>query len=135
MRADPTRSRAMNPGLLLIVCAGLMVSAASAQAEVLRGHFSGLGPNMQRVDIRIRFYRGAHAEQQLAEMVFHGVELRNDEFAVWLQTDQLPWGGQFAEIALRDSKRRYAEFQVVPPRRHIANLSGVVWMAHVSKRP
>lgn len=116
---DPDRIDVCSrPWLTASLCAVLLFGAGSSRAEVLRGHLSGLPPELVRVDLRVRFFDSARASVMLFERSFDDVALDGGEFVVRIDSDALPTA-RFVEIALRPSARRYAAFWGIPPRRRL----------------
>lgn len=102
-----------------------------AEADVLRGHLSGLDQPDAVVDLRIGFFSSDVAERLLAEKRFEAVSLTSGHFRVRLTGPELPSRARFVEIALRPSERRYAAFRHMPPRRRLRRLENGTLVAAV----
>src|SRR6056297_1192845 len=119
-RVDPNRvGTCIRPWLVALICAAWLSAAGSTQADILRGHLSGLKPELERVDLRMRFFATANTDQLLTQLRFDHVELNAGTFEVFLENRAVPTGARFVAIALRPSARRYAAYQPIPPRRRL----------------
>jgi len=117
--------------ILFVTLAALTFSSAPAGAGVLRGHLSGLKPELERVDLRIRFFSTVEADRLLTELRFDQVELDAGTFEVSLDERLLPPDARFVAIALRPSARRYAAYQPIAPRRHLERRPATMLIATV----
>jgi hypothetical protein len=117
----PPRRRVTTFAIAVVAGAALTLGASNTAAGVLRGHLSGLEPELDRVDLRVRFFDSARARTALAERRFDDVLLENGDFVVRIDPNAVP-AARFVEIALRPSARRYAAFRGIPPRRRLERL-------------
>lgn len=117
----PPKRRVMKFAIAVVAGAALTLGASNTAAGVLRGHLSGLEPEWDRVDLRVRFFDSSRASTVLAERRFDGVSLDGGDFVVPIDANTLP-AARFVEIALRPSTRRYAAFRLIPPRRRLERL-------------
>ena len=111
----------MKFAIAVVAGAALTLGASNTAADVLRGHLSGLEPEWDRVDLRVRFFDSARASTALAERRFDDVSLVGGDFVVRIAPSALP-AARYVEIALRPSARRYAAFRGIPPRRRLERL-------------
>ena len=109
----------MSHWIVRLACAAMLLGAAPVAADVLRGHLSGFDPEFVRVDLRVRFYDAAGANDALAERRFNGVALMAGDFSIPFDPFDLPGSARFVEVALRPSARRYAAYRAIPPRQRL----------------
>lgn len=125
----PSGGQVAKPRVALVMIIALTMGATSSFAEVLRGQLSRLAPELDRVDLRMRFFSTADADRLLMELHFDQVELDRGTFEVSLEHRALPADARFVAMALRPSERRYAAFQAIPPRRRLERRPATVLIA------
>ena len=129
----PPRRRVTKFAIAVVAGAALTLGASNTAADVLRGHLSGLEPEFDRVDLRVRFFDSGRANTALAERRFDDVLLENGDFVVRIDPNAVP-AARFVEIALRPSARPYAAFRFIPPRRRLERLLDGTLVAAVHAR-
>ena len=120
---------AARPCVALVMIIALTMGATNSFAVVLRGQLSCLAPELDRVDLRMRFFSTIDADRLLTELHFDQVELDRGTFEVLLEHRALPADARFVAMALRPSERRYAAYLPIPPRRRLERRPGAVLIA------
>ncbi|MEM9529484.1 MAG: hypothetical protein AAGA23_01060 [Pseudomonadota bacterium] len=102
---------------------GLASLAASANPDfsaLLTGQFSGYeAVGSLQVDLKVQFFAEPSGGPVLAERSFQRVSITAGQFAVWFDPSGLAATPLFAEISIRPSERRYANYRTAGPRRAV----------------
>ena len=124
--------QALSSARVGMLMALLLLLSASAHADVLRGHLTGLVDRNEEVDLRVRFFDTASTDTLRVEQRFASVTLRDGHFSVELENVDIPSSARFVEIALRPSARPYAAFRPAAPRRRLQRWNGDVLVTRVT---